>query len=189
MPTALPTGLRGRLLALALTAAVLAATWLAAAAPLLAWYADRAETLAQRQTLAQRMETVAATLPQLRLTQAGGAASPAPRALLEGASDAIAGAALQTRLEALAAQAGLTLASAEALPAEPSGAYRRVGLRLVLAGPWPALVRLLESVSQASPRMLVDDIQLQVATSVSAGTAQPVGAALTVIAFRAGAPG
>lgn len=189
MATTLPTGPRGRVVAVGLSLAVLCVAWLAAVAPLLAWHADRAELLEQRRVLVQRMERAAGTLPQLRQTAAGGAASPAPRALLEGASDALAGAALQGQFESLAANAGLSLTSAELLPAEAAGAYRRISLRLVLSGPWPSIVRLLETVDQTSPRMLVDDIQLQVATSVAAGTAQPIAATFTVIAFRSGPQG
>ena len=189
MSAALPTGPRGRVLALGLLAILLAALWLAVAAPLLAWHAERAETLDRRATLADRMESVAATLPRLRPEAAGAPAAAAPRALLDGASDPVAGAALQGQLDTLAAAAGIALSSAELLPVEAAGAYRRVSLRLTGIGPWAALIRLLQTIDQASPRMIVDDLQILPAPSLAAGAAQPVAATLTVIAFRAGAPG
>lgn len=176
-------------MALGLTLAALGAGWVAGAAPLLAWHAERAEALSQRRAVLRRTEQAVAELPRLRQQTTGEAASPAPQALLDGASDALAGAELQGQLEAAATKAGAVLASAELLPAEPSGSYRRISLRLVLTGSWPAVVHLLEAIDQASPRMLVDDIQLQAATSVTAGTAQPVGAVFTVIAFRSGTGG
>ena len=186
MLAALPTGVRGQVLALALTVLAAGAAWLAVAAPLLAWHTDRAERLVQRQTLADRMASVAATLPQLRRQAEGLPASAAPQPLLQGASDAVAGAALQGQLDRMASEAGIALSSAELLPAEAAGSYRRIAIRLTANGPWPALVALLQAVAQASPRMLVDDLQLQAAPSVTSTAAPPVSVTLTVLAFRAG---
>ena len=187
MTLALPTGPRGRLLALGLAGVLAASAWIGVVAPLLSWHAERAETLASRRLLADRMEAVAETLPELRSASAAGAAyGPAPRALLEGASDAVAGAALQSQLQDMAAQAGASLTSAELLPAEAAGAYRRVGLRLAVNGSWPTLVTLLQAIEQASPRMLVDDLQMQPAPSLSVGAARPLDASLVVLAFRTG---
>ena len=72
------------------------------------------------------------------------------------------------------------------LVVEAVGAYRRLGLRVNVSGPWPALVAVLAGIDEASLRMLVDDLQLQPAPSVTAGAAQPLGATFTVVAFQAG---
>lgn len=189
MPLSLPTGPKGRILALGILALLLGMTWLAVAAPLRALHADRAETLEQRRALAARMQALADAAPLLQRAAAATGAGPQPRALLQGASDSVAGAALQAQIEALAATSGVALSSTELLPAEASGAYRRIGLRLTVTGQWPALIRLLQGIDQSSPGMLVDDLQLQVATSVAAVASQPLAAALTVIAFRAGGAG
>lgn len=191
MAAALPTGARGRALALALLAVVLGLAWVAVGAPLVAWHTERAERLVGREALARRMEALAATLPALRRQVAGGEAGvePKARALLEGGSDAIAGAALQDQVAAMARRSGLTLASAESLPAEVAGGFRRLRLRVSVSGPWPELMGLLREVAVASPRMLVDDLQMQAGMSVTAGAAQPVGATFTVVAFRAGGAG
>lgn len=189
MATTLPGGQRGRMLAVALLAVLLGLAWIALGAPLLAWHGERAERLATRQALAQRMEAVAATLPALRREAAGETAGPQAQALVEGGSDAIAGAALQTHLGGLASRAGMALSSAEVLPAEAAGSYRRIRLRVSVNGPWPELVRLLQEIAQSTPRILVDDVQMQAGMSVTAGTAQPVGATFTVTAFRAGQGG
>ena len=185
--TGLPTGARGRTLAVAILLLVLAAAWLAVAAPLLDWHARRSDMLMRERTLAARMESVAATMPQLRVQAEGVSAGPAPRALLEGTSDSIAGAALQGQLDELVRGAGNSLASAELLPAEAAGAYRRIGLRLSLSGTWSGLIALFEAVESATPRMLIDDLQLRPAPSVTAGADQPIAATFTVIAFRAAA--
>jgi general secretion pathway protein M len=130
------------------------------------------------------MATVAETLPRIRQeAEAGGGAPPA---LLEGASDSIAGASLQGQVQEMASRAGLTLASAELLPAEAAGRYRRVSLRLSVSGSWPALVGLLQALEEGTPRMLVDELQVQNAPSIAPGAGRPVSASLTVLAFRAG---
>ncbi len=182
----LPTGRAGRMLALGITLIVVLAAWFAVAAPLLDWHAERAELLDQRRALARRMAEVAATLPQLRQSEAaGGAKGPAPATLLEGASDAVAAASLQERVQEMAGRAGAALTSAETLPATQAGAYRRIGLHVTLSASWTVLVKLLQSIEEASPRMLVDDVQLHGARMVAAPPDPPLEAGFTVLAFRA----
>jgi general secretion pathway protein M len=186
----LPTGRRGQLLALGLTLAVLGGLWAGVAAPLLNWYALRAEQVQARRALARRMAEVAETLPALR-DQARHVAAPGrpvEGAVLEGASDAIAAAALQGRLQEMAARAGAPLSSAEALPGEAAGTWRRIGLRVAVHAPWPAIIRLLQAIGTASPRMLVDDLQLRVPPLLLRSGPRPVDASFTVLAFRAEPP-
>ncbi len=190
MDTTLPTGPRGRLLAVALLVAVLGVGWAAIAQPLLAWHADAAERLEQRQALARRMAAAAAGLDALKQAGQAQASRPGPaRSLLDGGSDAVAAAALQGQAETLALREHLTLASAEVLPSEPAGDYRRISLRLVLNGSWPALVGLLKSLEEANPRILVDDVQMQPLNSVDTTAGQVLSASFTVIAFRSGKAG
>lgn len=187
MEGALPEGPRGRALALALTATVLMAVWLGCAQPLLQWHAARAELLAQRRALMLRMTQLAATLPKLQHQIAG--ERPQATALLEGPSDAIAGAALQGVVQSLAKQASIGLNSVETLPSEPRGAYRRVGLRIELSAQWPELMQLLRSVGQeatpGTPKMLIDDLQIRAPPLQLRPVSAPVRASFTVFAFRA----
>ena len=179
----LPTGPRGRALALAIAGLLLAAVWLVAAVPLIEWHGARAERLVQRRALAERMALLAETLPRLRLDAASG--ERAPPALLDGGSDSLAGAALQSKVQEMAAQAGAALSSAELLPAEAAGAYRRVSLRISAGGSWAALVALLQAMDQATPRMMVDEMRVQNAPSIAPGAGRPVAATLTIVGFRA----
>ena len=78
------------------------------------------------------------------------------------------------------------LSSAEQLPAEAVGGYRRIGLRVALAAPFPALVQLLQAIEQASPPMLIDDLRLHGPPPQS--TLLPMDASFTVLAFRGGKP-
>jgi general secretion pathway protein M len=187
METTLPEGGRGRLLALALTLSVLVAVWIGCVQPLMDWYGARADALEQRRALLQRMTALVATLPELQ-HQSSGARAPAA-ALLEGASDAIAGAALQSSVQVMAAAAGAELSSMEMLPAEQRGTYRRIALRVSTSAAWPVLVELLRAVEQATPRMLVDDLQLRAPPVEMRAATTPISAAFTILAYRATASG
>jgi general secretion pathway protein M len=186
----LPTGWVGRLLALSLTVVALGALWVGAAVPLRDWYANRAEQLENRHAIARRMAVFVEMLPELRHQAQVASASGKTGAeeTLEGASDAIAGAALQERLQEMAARAGAPLSSAEALPGEAAGAYRRIGVRVSASAQWPALVRLLQAVAQASPRMLADDLQLRTSPQIPRSGLRPMEASFTVLAFRTASP-
>jgi general secretion pathway protein M len=183
METALPEGLRGRVLAVALTVTLLATLWFGIATPLVTWYQAGAEELVQRQALLRHMQMVAETLPTLE--NAPAAAGPAPTALLGGATDALAAAAMQNAVQAMAAHSGIELSSMETLPAEPRGTYRRIGLRVSLSAPWLVLIELLRAAGQGQPRMLVDDVQLRAVPVLGHASAAPVGASFTLLAFRA----
>ena len=182
---ALPTGRPGRLLALGITLLVLGLAWFAAVAPLIDWYRDRSENLARRRTYAQHMADLAAQLPALRQRAASlGNSGPAASAVLRGASDAIAGAELQELVQAMASRENVTLTSTETLPVVAAGAYRRIGLRISLSAPYAVVVRLLQAIAEASPRMLVDDVELQGSLLLNRPADAPVDAHLTVLAFR-----
>ena len=182
----LPQGPRGRALALAVTLAGLALLWLAVAQPLLDAHAAAAAALARRETLAGRMADLAGSLPRLRLAAAALRAQPAAAAaVVEGGTDAIAGAALQGDMEAMTAHAGAHLTSVEALPGEAAGAYRRLALRVSVDATWPVLVGLLQAVEQATPRMFIDDLQLHATPAARTTRELPLDISFTLLAFRA----
>ncbi len=157
----MPTGLRGRLLASTLLLVVLGAVYLLAAVPLLDLYAQREAALEDSRMLLPRLRAAAEELPALRARLAElRAAAGAQQVTLDGASDAIASAALQSRIEGLASAVGAQIASTESLPAEPRGGYRRIGLRFVLNGPYETLVKLLARLEAANPPLVVDNLQI-----------------------------
>ena len=191
LPTQLPTGQRGRLLAIAVTLAGLLVLWLAVVSPAIGWYAERATRLTEQRRLSVRMADLAATLPALRRA-ASADAGAAPRvAVLQGSTDAIAGATLQGLVQDMASRAGASLNSLETLPAATRGPYRRIALRISVSAGWPVLVRLLAAVEQARPQMLIDDLRLRGPLLrlivPAANAAEPVDATLTILAFRSGA--
>lgn len=184
---ALPNGRRGQFLAVAIVLAMAALIWLCVVQPLIAWQTSFAEHLAQRRALSQRMAELVSTLPRLRARAVSkNLNGPAPSAVLQASTDAIAGAMLQQLVQRMAISAGTSLSSAEMLPPQSVGNYHRIGLRIALQAPWPVLVGLLGSVEQATPRMFVDDLRLQGPDMQNA--ALPMDASFTVLAFSGGRP-
>ena len=184
----LPTGPRGRALALGLTALALLVAWFGIVSPILGWYSGRAEQLAQRSVLARRMADLAASLPQLEHQVVALPTTKAnPDALLPGETDAVAAAALQERVQEMASRAGAPLSSVEMLPAAQLGQFRRIGLRVAAQGDMTNVVRLLQSVEAAKPRLLVDELDLQCHLLLARPNAPDLDAKFVIYAFRAGA--
>lgn len=149
------------MLALGLAFVTLAAAYLLVAAPLIELYADRAVLIETRRALLTRLHTVAAELPALRSHAADiRAAGDSAKVTLDGATDPVALATLQGRIEEFASGAGVSIGSTESLPAEARGPYRRLGLRLVLSGSYDAIVTLVARLEAATPPLIVDGLQI-----------------------------
>ena len=185
MAPALPTGERGRILALGLLVLAIVVLWIGLVSPLLGWYGARAQRLADARSRYARETALIATLPQLRAAAAQAARTPT-RSLLEGDSDATAGAALQEQVQGMATTAGVSLTSIETLPAEQLGQYRRIGVRVEANAPLPVVVKLLNLVETAEPRMKVDDMRLTATPVLAKNASLPLDSAFTVYGFRVG---
>src|SRR5262249_56016132 len=136
----MPTGRQGRLLGLGLLFVALGGVYLVVVSPLLDLYAERAALLEDRRMLLPRLRAAAGELPELRARVEQLRTTAGTRKItLEGASDSLAAAALQSRIEELAASVGATIGSTESLPAEARPGYRRIGLRYALTCPAPTL--------------------------------------------------
>ena len=184
----LPTGPRGRALALGLAALALLVAWFGIVGPVLGWYSGRAEWLEQRSALARRMADLAASLPQLERQVAALPTTKAnPDALLPGETDAVAAAALQERVQEMASQVGAPLSSVEMLPATQLGQFRRIGLRVATQAEMANVIHLLQSVEAAKPRMLIDELDLQRHLLLVRPNAPDLDAKFVIYAFRAGA--
>ena len=181
----LPEGVRGRVLAVLLLVVLLASLWAGIAVPLTEWFADRSDRIDQQTTLARRMAEIAATLPALR-TQALAVQSVGPVAVIAGGSDAVAGAALQQRLQQICSGLGVTLSSTEVLAGETAGAYRRIGVRVAVSARWSVFVRLLEALATNTPRLLINDLQIQAMRTLVADADPVVNVTMVVLGFRAG---
>jgi hypothetical protein len=162
MGNALPTGTRGRLLAVAITLLGVAVVWLAITSPLMQWHAERADALVQRTALLGRMDSLVALREALQHQALSVKADGAGDAtLLEGDSDSIASATMQELLQAVLSRAGVQLNSVETLPAEAADGYRRIRLRVSFAATWPVLMALLKEIELATPVLLIDELQIE----------------------------
>ena len=186
----LPTGRPGQALAVALTLAVLLLAWEVLVSPLLGFYEGRADDLAAAQSRVSHAEALVVNLPALRAeARRVKGSGPASSSLLDGATDAVAAAALQGKVQDLAAATGTNLSSTEALTAKQQGRYRRISLRVSLSATLPILVHMIQSIEGGSPRMLVDDLQLHTSPILMAASrdiSPALDASMTVIAFRSG---
>ena len=127
----------------------------------------------------RRYEAIAAGRESLRQTLA--ALPPAPgdaAGRLPQTTDALALAELQSHLSALAAEAGVAVTAAEALPAEEGGDPARVQLSLDLTGSLAGLQALLHHVESGQPVMAVTRLDL------SARPDRGLSARLTIAAWR-----
>lgn len=186
----MPTGRRGRLSALTLVLVVLGGGYLLVASPLLDFYAERGAGLENRRILLPRLRSAADELPALRRRVAELSATASTRKVtLDGASDAVASASLQSRIEGLAAAVGASIGSTESLPVETRGAYRRIGLRFVLNGTYETLVKLLAKLEAATPPLVIDNLQIhgvlrRPGTGRGPGADTGLDAGLDVYGFR-----
>jgi Tfp pilus assembly protein PilO len=183
----LPTGWQGKGLALLMVLVALTAVYLVVAAPLLDLYRGRAAHTASQRALVVKLGAIAAELPTLRARVDDlRVAADSHKLILEGASDAIASAALQGHIEQFAAASGVTVGSTEILPIETQGEYHRVGLRMLISGSYESMMKLLSTIETATPPLVVDGLQIHSLTR-RAGAPTTVGldASIEVSGFRA----
>ena len=180
----LPSGRRGQALALAMLALNLLVLWLGIGAPLYAWYASEADRLDDQRRLVARMAALAATLPDL--ARQASAARAGGNTARQGDSDALAAAALQQRLEHLASDAGIEIASVETLPTERSGGIKRIRLRVTWQASWPDLLTLLGAIETDTDSLLIGELELRADATHDADAPRLTGQ-FTLIALRADA--
>lgn len=163
---------------IAALAILLAALLLIVTVTLVPLLGGDAETEGAREAI-RRYEAIAAGRDSLR--QALAALPPAPgeaAGRLPQTTDALALAELQGRLSALAAQAGLAVTAAEALPAEEGADPACVQLSLDLSGSLAGLQTLLHRVESGQPVMAVTRLDL------SARPDHGLSARVTIAAWR-----
>jgi general secretion pathway protein M len=186
--TGLPTGVPGRVAALSILCALIGLGYAGIIAPLIDAYRSGEATLANRELLIPKLEHLAMELPALRARLAAlQAAGTGNEVALDGATDALASANLQSRLEQLAAANGVTIASTEAIAAEDRGPYRRIGLRLAVNGKYEGIVKLLATIREATPPLVLGDLQIHgLLRIVGARTDYPLESRFEVYALRSG---
>ncbi|NVN05644.1 general secretion pathway protein GspM [Asaia spathodeae] len=179
--SSLPEGRRGQILACALLVIALFLVWSVALGPVFGLYAARAHRIAVAEETLERMRHLQEILPHLRLT-----AARLPQEgsrLIEGSSDAIAGANLQDLVQKIASTQGADLGSSETLPPVRDGHYRRIGLHITLTAPYAVLVHVLTSFETSTSAMVSDALHLHEAESEGAAP-DSMSCDMNVLAYR-----
>jgi general secretion pathway protein M len=156
----LPEGKRGQILALAIAFLALLFLYLLIVSPVLAFYNERADLLERRETMASRYEALSRQLSSLRVSDKQWRDRSGGELLLNGSSDAIASAALQTVIKTLVEDAGAKLSSSEVLETTADGGFRRVGIRVVFSGDLKLVTEVLRGVETSRPVLSVGDFSL-----------------------------
>lgn len=186
--TRLPTGASGRALALSILCALIVLVYVVLAVPLTDLYRSGEAALADRQLLVPKLEHLAAEVPSLRARLAAlQTAGAGNEVTLDGASDALASANLQSRVEQLAVANGVSISSTEAIAAEDRGPYRRIGLRIAVSGNFEAIVKLLSAIREAAPPLVLANLQIHgLFRAVAVRTSYPLETRFEVYGLRVG---
>jgi type II secretory pathway component PulM len=192
IPASWRVGRIGQALAVGCGVLALVLIWLGAIAPLWSFYADGQAELEQRQALLARMQGLAASLPAIRAAAASrrGDGAEAASAMLPGATDALAAAALQQSVQKMASDAGASLTAVETLPAATAAEHwHKVSLRISLNAPWPVLIGLMHAVEQAPARIFIGDVHFHSPVVMAHPANAPIQASMVLYGFRAVEPG
>lgn len=161
MRPALPTAL-GRVVALALLAAVGAAAYGFVAGPLAARYqhdrqssAQSSELLVKYRRIGAAADGLRAELAELRRRQA------AQGGYLEGASSALAAAGLQNHVKAIVRSTGGELRSTQILPIQDEGEFVRIAIRVQMPVRIEPLQQILYNLERGKPFVFIDNIDIR----------------------------
>lgn len=170
--SALPTGQRGRLLALGILLLPLLVIFNWVLLPAWQNYAELRDEIATDTDQLQRYRRIAAELPQLR-TQVREQAQQQQLApyLIAGNNPAQAGASLQKYLQTMVNARGGRILSLRSLKAEQDGAFERVPLNARLQIDTEGLQQVLYQIETGRPLLRIDQINIT-ARRVRGGSAQ-----------------
>lgn len=167
--TALSRLLR-RLLALALLLAVPALLYLGAVAPVRAYYNSLVAKAATLEDTLARYRKLGAERPQLAVAlRSAEAREPDAALYLEGASDALAAARLQERLNTIVKDSGGSIDSVRVLESAPDGPYRRVSVELLIESRIEALRAILYRIETGKPSLFIKSVNITTITGIRLG--------------------
>lgn len=172
-----PSRFLQRLAALAILLLLPLLVWLALVRPLTGPYAelraqldDSRQRLTRYRDIAAASEAIGAAIAEARAEQIAGGA------FLVGETDALAAAALQDMIGAIAADANSDVRSVQSLPSQAENGLVRIRLRAQIVTTTSGLVGILEAIETGRPLLFVDDFKLRTRLE----RARPEGDALEV---------
>jgi hypothetical protein len=187
----LPDGIAGKALALAIVAALLLLVGASVVAPLFLLHADMRDELADLQAQQTHLSLLESQLPALRVMVRDLKRREDQAALLlPGSGDAVASAALQTRLTSFAAADAAEISSVESLPPMARDGFRRIGVHAVVTGNLTQLSGMLKSIAAARPPLFVDNLEMRhngFSPQQGAAASPVLNVGLDVYGFRADA--
>lgn len=152
----------GRLLAVALLVAAVAALWLLAVEPVRARFEAYEMSIAQSQELLARHLRMSAARDELESElQELRRAHAASGRFLEGGSIELVAAEVQNRVKTLIDAHGASLKSMQALAPEEVGGFRKVTVRVNMTGDTRALQKIFYAVETANPYLFVDNVDVR----------------------------
>ena len=102
------------------------------------------------------------------------------------ASDGVVTARMQSRMERIIEKAGARLSSVQALPPQPMGGLRRIGLRLLFAADTGSVRTIFHALEYGRPVTVLDNIFIHARSEKAVGTVLPLTVRLDVFAFLPG---
>lgn len=149
-----------RLLAVALLVLAVAIFWGLVVSPLRARLADLDDRIEQERGILGRLSAIASDQAGARELDRRTKAALASGLFLDGESEAIKLASLQSRLSEIIAANGTKLRSARNLPPRERNDVRLLGVQLQLSAPIEQLQKILLTIEEQKPLMLIDSLQI-----------------------------
>jgi general secretion pathway protein M len=177
----------GRVLALAILAALCLVVWVGVAQPLLDRFGGYRETVVQAQEHLPRLRALAARIPLLKAELQRLERDPNARTRqLTGANDALAAADLQNRLGRIASANGVVLRSTQILPPQEEEGFRRIGVRVAMEGDTGALLKILYGLETAPTLLFVDNLEIRARSGgrIRRNTSRKAGASQYLLLVR-----
>lgn len=151
-----------RALAVAILLGLVAALWFGIAGPVLGRMLDYRQAIAQAEDQLPRLRRLAASAPMLQAQLAQLRRDPRTRTrLLSGASESLAGADLQRRVNQIAQQNGAVIRSTQPLPGQDEQGFRRVAIRIAMEGDTSALQKIFYGLESSATLLFIENVQIR----------------------------
>jgi general secretion pathway protein M len=186
-----PEGRAGKALALGICAVLVLLVYAAVVRPLVGAYDDLKDDLANASAQRDRLVSLEAELPALRQRVEelrNRKQADEGKYLLPAASDSVAAAALQSKVQALGRARGAEVSSVESLAPKVEDGFRRVAVRVVISCDLQALTGILSSLVTSQPVLYVENLEIRSnggTAGAQSGTVPLLTVGMDVYGYRA----